>query len=420
MKQDNELDQFFRDASKVDLNEEIPSVFLTDLNSRLDALEKNRKKPAAFWWLVGVFSISLFTWGTTLLFTSADDKLPITKKEISIKSKSEKTKIASKSEGKELKKEFLISSNYSLDNLNVINEKSNSVSPKTNETLSFQRVLNTKSNSVSEFIVKDEIREKELTGAEIEDTKSNSEIEDKNGESSIENEEVTVVDSAKTIDSILSNQPIEKIDLVKEKKKLTIQKEIGFFSGVSGIISSFDIPSAAIAVVTTIPEWRETREREEVSTTSWDFSLRMKWLINSFSVQTGLDYFQWGEQIKYSYNSISGINRYDYLNVPINFGYSKTWNKFGINPYGGIMLGYGINRSGNYLQPDLNSIAQVESLKYLANYQLGCEVFFISDSQFKFSLIPIYRSSFKDVVFTDIIRNRYKSIGLQIGISYKF
>jgi len=419
MKQDNELDQFFRDASKVDLNEEIPSVFLTDLNSRLDALEKNRKKPAAFWWLVGVFSLSLFTWGSTLLFTSADDKLPITKKEISLKSKSEKTKIASKSEGKELKNELQISSNYSVDNLNVKKEKSSSVSPKTNETFSLQRVLNTKSKTVSEFIVKVETSEKELSVTEIENTKSISEIEVENGESSIENEEVTVVDSAKTIDSLLSNKPIEKMDLVKEKKKLTIQKEIGFFSGVSGIISSFDIPTSSIGSVTIISEWRETREREEVSTTSWDFSLRMKWLINSFSVQTGLDYFQWGEQIKYSYNSISGINRYSYLNVPINFGYAKTWNKFGINPFAGVMFGYGINRTGNYLQPDLISIAQAESKKYLVSYQIGCELFFISDSKFKFSLAPIYRSSFKEVVFTDIIRNRYKSIGLQIGISYK-
>lgn len=420
MKQDNEIDQIFRDASSVNLNEEIPSVFLSDLNSRLDALEKKRKRPVAFWWLVGVFSLSIITWGVTLLFNSADDKLPIIKKEISLKSKSEKTKITSKPEERELKNEFQISTNYSLDNLNVINEKSNSVSPKTNETLSFQRVLNTKSNSVSEFIVKEETREKELTLSEIENTKSNSEIKVENGESSIENEEVTVVDSTKTIDSLLSNKPTEKIDLVKEKKKLTIQKEIGFFTGVSGINSSFAIPTVADSIVASIPGWRETRKREEIATTSWDFSLRIKWLINNFTIQTGLDYFQWGEQIKYSYNSISGINRYSYLNIPMNLGYTKIWNKFGINPFGGIMLGYGINRSGNYLQPDLNSIAQAESEKYLANYQLGCELFFISDSQFKFSLIPIYRASIKEVINTDIIKNRYKSIGLQLGISYKY
>ena len=95
-------------------------------------------------------------------------------------------------------------------------------------------------------------------------------------------------------------------------------------------------------------------------------------------------------------------------------------DKFGLNPFAGVLLGYGINRTGMYLQPDLNSIAEAESKKYLANYQVGCEFYFLSDSQFKFSLIPIYRASFKEVVYTDLIRNRYKSIGLQLGISYNF
>jgi hypothetical protein len=108
------------------------------------------------------------------------------------------------------------------------------------------------------------------------------------------------------------------------------------------------------------------------------------------------------------------------LNIPINLGYAKTWNKFGLNPFAGVMFGYGLNRTGNYLQTDLMSIAQAESKKYLVNYQIGCEVYFLSDSQFKFSLIPVYRASFKEVVFTDMIRNRYKSIGLQLGISYNF
>jgi len=420
MKQDNEIDQFFRDASKVDLNEEIPSVFLSDLNSRLDAIEKKRKKPAAFWWLVGVFSLYLFTWGATLLYTSADDKPKITKNEIGLKSKSEKPKMASKSEVNEQKNQFQISSSYSVDNSTITKDKRNLTSTKTNETLIVQNVLNTKSNTVSEFILKDETSEKELTVSTSENSKSTSKDEVKNGETPIENEEVIVVDSLNIKDSVLTNQTNEKTDLVKEKKKLSIQKEIGFFSGVSGIISSFDIPSSSTGIVTSTTAWRETREREEVSTTSWDFAVRMKWVINSFSVQTGLDYFQWGEEIKYSYNSISGINRYSYLNVPINLGYAKTWNKFGINPFAGVMFGYGFNRTGNYLQLDLTSIEQAESKQYIANYQIGCEFYFLSESQFKFSLIPIYRASFKQVVYTDLIRNRYQSIGLQLGISYKF
>jgi len=421
MIQDNEIDQIFRDASTVDLSEEIPSFFLSDLNARLDALEKKRKKPIAFWWLVGVFSISLFAWGGTLLFNSLNDNPKLTKKENDTLVKSVKTKEATNSAIIEIQNKTTNSNTYSIENQNLaIEVKNKFIASKSYNTESTQGDLETKSNTISELLVKEASNIKVIVESKIEDSKSSSDEEIKKFESVIENEAGQIVDSAKTTDSVLTNQTVEKVELTKEKKKPSIQKEIGFFTGVSGIISSFDIPSVNLANVTTIPEWRETREREEVSTTSWDFSLRMKWVINEISIQTGFDYFQWGEQIKYSYNSISGINRYSYLNVPINIGYAKTWNKFGINPFAGVMLGYGINRTGKYLQPDLNSIAQAESKKYIANYQVGCEFYFLSDSHFKFSLIPIYRASFKDVIDTDVIRNRYKSIGLQIGISFNF
>jgi hypothetical protein len=435
MKQDNELDQIFRNASSANLNEEIPSVFLSDINSRLDTLEKNRKRPVAFWWLIGVFSLSLFTWGASLLFNSSNDKNMEAKTENIVKRKSVKTNTEPKLVAIQTKNKLANSNNNSTENelVNVLNNSSNNknnVSEENNITISnrfkkiepTQSILNTFSNLVSELIDNEQSSEKVIIESDKELSKSNADNEIKNEEAPIENKEVIVIDSVTIKDSVLTNQTNEKTDLVKEKKKFSIQKEIGFFTGVSGILSSFSISKELENnfVTTTLAEYRETREREEVSTTSWDFSLRMKWVINGISVQTGFDYFQWGEQIKYNYNSISGINRYSYLNIPINLGYAKTWNKFGLNPFAGVLLGYGINRTGMYLQPDLNSIAEAESKKYLANYQVGCEFYFLSDSQFKFSLIPIYRASFKEVVYTAIIRNRYKSIGLQLGISYNF
>jgi hypothetical protein len=433
MKQDNEIDQLFRDASSRNGAEEIPRVFLTDLNARLDALEKKRKKPIAFWWLIGVFSISLFTWGATLFFHSSDDKPIIAKTNNVIKVKSVKSKAASKSAPISIRGKIANAVNYISENkitsavdysaeikskANV--EKNKAVASRFKKIETAQNILKPQSTPLSGLNVNEQSSEKLLSESikEIFTLNTLSEIE--NLETPEEKKVVQVTDSSKALDSLLTKATNEKTELIEGKKKPSIQKEIGFFTGVSGIISSFDIPSANLAIVTTIPEWRETREREEVSTTSWDFSLRMKWVINGFSIQTGLDYFQWGEQIKYNYNSISGINRYSYLNIPINLGYAKTWNKFGLNPFAGVLFGYGFNRTGNYLQPDLISIASAESKKYLANYQIGCELYFLSDSQFKFSLIPVYRASFKEVVFTDLIRNRYKSIGLQLGISYNF
>ncbi len=423
MKQDNEIDQFFLDASKVNLNEEIPSFFLSDLNSRLDALEKKRRKPVAFWWIVSVFSLSLFTWGATLLFNSTNENPNLTKKAYVVKVKSTETNKAANSATKESQNKIASSNVYSTKNQKINNEVKNEViTEKSKKTESTQSTIETKSNTNSKLKVNDVSIDQGKIKSKIEDSKSTAVNEIKNVDSTVKNEVIQIVDSAKTIDSVLTNQTVEKVELVKEKKKPSIQKEIGLFFGVSGITSSFSIPKELenSVITTTLTEYRETRDREEISTSSWDFSLRMKWITNGISVQTGLDYFQWGEQIKYSYNSISGINRYSYLNVPINIGYAKTWGKFGINPFAGVMLGYGFNRSGNYLQPDLNSIAQAESKQYLANYQLGCEFFFLSESQFKFSLIPLYRATIKEVVYTDVIRNRYKSIGLQIGISYDF
>ena len=434
MEQDNEIDQIFRDASNVNLNEEIPSVFLSDLNSRLDALEKKRKRPVAFWWLVGVFSLSIITWGATLLFNSTNNKTIAAKTENVEEIKSTKSKETTKSATNQTKSEIVNSDHYSTEN-KVENSLSYTSQVKNNRGAEEQKIGSNRSkkNDLSqiELNVQTNLDPEQTTSSALssekaaiesnkESSKSKVDIEMENVEPKIEKEIVQIIDSSMVLDSIQTNLKVDKIDLAIEKKKLSITKEIGFFTGVSGIISSFAIPTVADSIVASIPGWRETRKREEIATTSWDFSLRIKWLINNFTIQTGLDYFQWGEQIKYSYNSISGINRYSYLNIPLNIGYTKTWDKFGVNPYGGVMLGYGIKRSGSYLQPDLNSIAQAESEKYLANYQLGCELFFISDSQFKFSLIPIYRASIKEVINTDIIRNRYKSIGLQIGISYKF
>lgn len=96
MKQDNELDQIFRDASKVDSNEEIPSVFLSDLNARLNALEKKRKKPIVFWWLVSLFSLSILTWGATfLLYSTNSGSIPAKINNVEVKTA--KSKVANES-----------------------------------------------------------------------------------------------------------------------------------------------------------------------------------------------------------------------------------------------------------------------------------------------------------------------------------
>jgi hypothetical protein len=234
-----------------------------------------------------------------------------------------------------------------------------------------------------------------------------------------EKDEVISDSSSKSESAVVVIQP----ELNEEKKsKKSIQMELGIFMGISGINSSFKIPSNVSSSITTLAldEYRQRREREEVATTSWDLALRYKLIINNFSFQSGLDYFQWGEQIRYEYNSISGINRYSYLNIPLNLGYNFQFNKFGMNPFAGASVGFGFKREGRYLQPDLQIVSQVQAQKIIGNYQIGTEFSYLSESNFKFSVIPIFRSSLNQVVKSDVIQNKYVSFGLQIGFSYSW
>jgi len=437
MKQDNELDQQFRDASNRSIDEEIPSAFLLDLNSRLDALEPKRKKTfAIWWWSMGVFFFALFTWGIMEIFNTST-------KGVTIATRSPKSIDVPKS----LKNKKAISANKKFGNLTVV-EKSNqlilkqdkkpllldenkvnlpikSIDSKLNLKLQTSKIqkIEIEALETSLFSLNSKSKENQRTAL---DSTSGTNVKQISTIEPLAKISIPIqgVDSASVLtafkDSINAVEKIEKIEIEKQKKKIKIQKEVGFFSGVSGILSSFEIPTEIENTVSlaSVSQYREKREREEVSTTSWDLALRMKWIINGFTVQTGLDYFQWGEHIRYNYNSINGINRYSYLNIPLNLGYLKKWEKFGINPSAGLLMGYGFNRKGNYLQTDLISIVEVESAKYVANYQIACDLYFLSESKFKFSITPVFRSSFKEVVYTDLIRNRYKSIGLQLGISY--
>ena len=72
MKQDEQLDDIFRNAFKSDFSEEIPNEFLSDLNRRLDKLEQNKKKksPITIWWISGIFSLL----GAILFAYSFSDK----------------------------------------------------------------------------------------------------------------------------------------------------------------------------------------------------------------------------------------------------------------------------------------------------------------------------------------------------------
>jgi hypothetical protein len=174
-----------------------------------------------------------------------------------------------------------------------------------------------------------------------------------------------------------------------------------------------------LANSTEFKTYRETRRQQERMTSSWDLAMRIQLIQRKMTFQSGIEYFEWGEQLVYDYNSISGINRYSYLNVPFNVGYLFEKEKFGINPFVGVSFGYGIRRDGIYLNPDLISTSIVKSERFTSTFQTGAQFTYCLE-QFTVSIIPVYRMSLGPVVNQGILRNSYKSVGLQMGLSYRF
>ena len=417
MKHDEEIDKLFREASSVNFSEEIPEEFLVDINQRLDTLSQNRKKrPLLMWWFAGCILLASFAFAGYKTITLRSSKL----------AENNVTKMKSKHK---------VQNQTGLKSTST--KKSSKITMKESTILEPQNSLKINKNSTKSIVSQNSFTQHL-------DTKSTSEIPNRNTielvipekiEESIatikmESENNANIDSVLTkIDVVKSDstnkQEIEVVAIdpemkTEKKSKKSVQMELGIFLGVSGINSSFEIPSNVSSSLTTLAldEYRQRRELEEVATTSWDLALRYKLLLNNFSFQSGLDYFQWGEQIRYEYNSISGINRYSYLNIPLNLGYNFQFNKFGINPFAGASIGFGFKRDGRYLQPDLQTVSQVKAQKIIGNYQIGSEFSYLSESNFKFSVIPIFRSSLNQVVKSDVIQNKYVSFGLQIGFSY--
>jgi hypothetical protein len=226
----------------------------------------------------------------------------------------------------------------------------------------------------------------------------------------------------KSIDSSLVTKD-SKLELKSDKNKIDDKKRfsIGLFTGVSGVFSAINFNEGypILAIVTEFKTYLETRRQQERMTSSWDLAMRIQLNQRNVTFQSGIEYFEWGEQLVYDYNSISGINRYSYLNVPFNVGYLFEKEKFGINPFAGISFGYGIRRDGIYLNPDLISTSIVKSERFTSTFQTGVQ-FTFGLEQFTVSIIPVYRMSLGPVVNQGIVRNSYKSVGLQMGLSYRF
>ncbi len=224
------------------------------------------------------------------------------------------------------------------------------------------------------------------------------------------------------IDSAVSvAQPVPVIQNELPTAKKRVQHQVGLQFGVSGIFSSFEVPTSdPLYTATELKQFRTEREIGERQTSSWDFSLRYGLSFDRWQLQTGLQYFEWGEQLQYEVISVSGTNRYRYVNVPVLLGYTFDLGKVQLVPFAGVAFGKGLSTQGTYIQPQINGVA-LANAKQIAGTLIGqVELQYHLTPQLLVTCTPVYRHTLGALVDNGLVVNRYQSLGLLTGFMFKF
>ena len=205
------------------------------------------------------------------------------------------------------------------------------------------------------------------------------------------------------------------------------------------------------------------RKAEETAIWAFDASVLLNYTKNKFVYSLGINFSQWGENIKYkattnstkflkgedttyttqqidsvtfvttpkinliygnqvvTNNAITahnGKNRYTYLSVPFLFGYEFGINSVSIIPKIGGMLGMSIQSKGFYVSPDLQKLVQEKANSLLFNFQLQVDLQKKINSYTSICISPVVRSNVSPLIHSENTSNRYYSYGIQIGASY--
>lgn len=418
------LDKLFTPLSEA--QPEAPSAaFLQDVENRLDALQKKRRKPFAIWWVWSAFGALLIS--GLLLYSNANNQViegskaqqkPQRTKVFSEKNKTKKpTNITNCSSSKNLTK------GLGLTKPLMPNGSSSKMTSNQSNSQRFSLPstdLSTISDSYAVAAADPHFsapKREELSVIEENNTKIPSMKEEMSGLNLSNSDTTNIVKTQ--LGPALPNIPSQSLHLPSER---LAKHSFGLQFGVSAIFSSFEVDSGVNAFIPpySYKELREWRELGERQTSSWDLSLRYQYTFGKWGLQTGLSYLEWGEQYTYKVISVEGTNRYQYIQVPLGLCYQIPLRKIVLQPAVGLGLGYGVKRAGAYILPNNNGVAVVESKKWAANAYAQLELVYRVNSQLKFSVSPMFRYTLGKIVDNHVIMNRYQSLGLLTGLMYSF
>lgn len=419
-------EDFDRDVKRVlqEVNsEEIPLDFLVDIEQRLDQLEKKKKRRVFVWFFMGIVLASGLSFG--LLRENALTKSTVKNAQQNVSIQSSKPKVLKQlasSQGNTA----IQTTKVQLATVSAPSAVSRTMPSGSPGKATITRLAIKNQSDVipsSKPFADIESSLAHLTRTEIPQ-------DDKGFNSNQKIVIVEAIDSAPTqrsskeeltVEEVIPATTIPEIAMNNSLPKWT--RTFGFYTGMSGVISSFQTDEVSLisAVgVTNALKYRELRSTQERSTSSIDISLRYRMVREHLVLQTGVDFFEWGEQIQYDYSFVfDGVNRYSYLSLPVYLGYRQAFQSFewGVNI--GCSVGHVLQKKGRYIQPDLMTLASENARTWTATGLAQVELIYIFD-RYRFTLAPTYRMSLGNVVNSIYTKNRYFSLGLQMGIAYQF
>jgi hypothetical protein len=456
MKHDEHVDELFRNGFNPDFSDEIPDDFLADINQRLDQFEqsKRKKRTPVFWWVAGIFSlvgVILFTYSFTQPQRNQTTEISDNKSKQSLKSRSSKnqlsenqglalnqnpsTSIVNKSQNKTFQEIYLLQTNSKTNGKQILDVTTNSdlnipENHHSTKNLAIQTAFQNEISQTEDTDILNEIvsnSDSIITKEQIPVTSSLT------TQISLQNSQVDSSQNSRFIDSSHlippNNNIIVSVNDSTQKTNKKIQFSLSFYSGVSGVFHKVLMPNPSFGTFETTSsltpvDYRNKRKIEENSITSLDMALRFGMQFRKLTFSTGIDYFVWGERTDYSNVSYNAQhqNTYRYVNIPVLLGYQIQKGSFGIQPSLGLSIGLLAKQtSGFYLNLDNSALSyQAEINKLTSTVHLGVELAYFSQSGVKVSLSPAFRKSIIPIVQSELVKNSYSSLGLQLGIGYRW
>jgi hypothetical protein len=425
--------------------EEIPLDFLVDIEQRLDQMEKKKKRRMFLWFFMGIVLASGLSFG--LLRENESSKTTVKNVEQNVTIQTSKPKALNQLASS---KENVTIQTTKVESAAVISQP---VVPRTMPSGRTEKATNPRFVRKNQTDVIPRIRPKENSATVPRQIATTKAPLNDQGISSNQKNEVsqvsetatstptrmdersnpisvpvtTIPEIAPLINDVQANTNSTSINPVyPEPGILPIEKEkwvqtFGFFTGMSGIRSSVNVVDPSGVLWTNPPlvteKYLAIRNAQERSTSSIDLSLRTSWMKHHFLIQTGVDYFEWGEQLKYDYNIVfDGVNRYSYVSIPLYLGYHQSWKKVGLSASVGSSIGGVIKRDGLYIHPDLTTMTTEQASDWTTTGYFQLELSYLLEN-YRFSIAPTYRKSLSTVIFSGYTVNKYDSFGLQMGIS---